>query len=173
MFLRSIKTVIMIKKITLLALVQALIISNTYAQSVSGKVRSETERNQTLVGASVFWLGTTIGSATDVNGEFTIAEPQTFPAKLVVSFVGYQSDTILVKNAKKNLEIQLSKSVKLDEVTVTERQQGANIKLMDPVISEEINSKELTKAACCNLSESFETNASVDVVFTDAVSGAK
>ena len=152
---------------------QALIILNAQAQSLNGQVRSEAEKEQALIGASVFWLGTTTGSATDVNGEFTIAEPQTFPAKLVVSFVGYQSDTILVKNAKKNLEIQLSKSVELDEVTVTERQQGANFKLMDPVISEEINSSELAKAACCNLSESFETNASVDVVFTDAVSGAK
>ena len=31
----------------------------------------------------------------------------------------------------------------------------------------------LLRAACCNLSESFETNASVDVNYTDAVSGAK
>ena len=38
---------------------------------------------------------------------------------------------------------------------------------------EEIGSGELRKAACCNLSESFETNASVDVNMTDAVSGAK
>ena len=38
---------------------------------------------------------------------------------------------------------------------------------------QKISSKELQKAACCNLSESFETNATVDVSFTDAVSGAK
>jgi outer membrane receptor for ferrienterochelin and colicin len=33
--------------------------------------------------------------------------------------------------------------------------------------------KELFKAACCNLSESFETNPSVDVAFTDAVTGTR
>ena len=38
---------------------------------------------------------------------------------------------------------------------------------------EELTSSELKKAACCNISESFETNASVDVNMTDAVSGAK
>ena len=38
---------------------------------------------------------------------------------------------------------------------------------------EELTSSELKKAACCNLGESFETNASVDVNMTDAVSGAK
>ncbi|QCX52567.1 TonB-dependent receptor domain-containing protein [Elizabethkingia sp. JS20170427COW] len=36
-----------------------------------------------------------------------------------------------------------------------------------------INSKELLKAACCNLSESFETNATVDVSFSNAVTGTK
>lgn len=38
---------------------------------------------------------------------------------------------------------------------------------------EVINSGDLVKDACCNLSESFENSASVDVNFTDAVSGAK
>ncbi|ACU06525.1 Probable Co/Zn/Cd efflux system membrane fusion protein [Flavobacteriaceae bacterium 3519-10] len=36
-----------------------------------------------------------------------------------------------------------------------------------------ISSKELLKAACCNLSESFETNATVDVSFSNAVTGTK
>lgn len=36
-----------------------------------------------------------------------------------------------------------------------------------------ITRKGLTKAACCNLSESFETNPAVDVNFQDAVTGAK
>lgn len=36
-----------------------------------------------------------------------------------------------------------------------------------------ISDKELLKAACCNLSESFETNATVDVSYSNAVSGTK
>ena len=162
------------KKLILLVAIQALIISSVRGQSLHGHVHEEGENgNSPLIGASVFWLGTTTGSAADVNGEFIIPEPKEFPAKLVVSFVGYQSDTIVVKNATKEIEIQLQKSVQLGEVTVSERKEGSAFKLLDPIISESINSKELQKAACCNLSESFETNASVDVVFTDAVSGAK
>jgi outer membrane receptor for ferrienterochelin and colicin len=38
---------------------------------------------------------------------------------------------------------------------------------------ETIGDGEIRKAACCNLSESFQTNTSVDVTITDAVSGAK
>jgi outer membrane receptor protein involved in Fe transport len=164
----------MFNKIILLAMLQALIILNVRGQSLHGHVHEEGENGPVpLIGASVFWLGTTIGTATDANGEFEISSPEKLPAKLVVSFVGYQSDTILVKNVKKEMEIRLKQSVQLGEVTVTERQEGSSFKLLDPVIPEEINSEELTRAACCNLSESFETNASVDVVFTDAVSGAK
>lgn len=161
------------KKLFLLAFLQAFIL-NVRGQSLHGHVHEEGENGHVpLIGASVFWLGTTIGTATDVNGEFELNAPETLPTKLVVSFVGYQSDTILVKSIKKEIEIHLQKSIELDVVTVTERQQGSSFKLLDPVIAESINSHELTKAACCNLSESFETNASVDVVFTDAVSGAK
>ena len=160
------------KKLILLALMQALIVQNIRAQSVHGYVLEEGE-NAPLIGASVFWLGTTIGSSTNENGKFAIEAPEQLPADLVVSFVGFQSDTLVVSNLEQKVEINLSKSLKLDEVTVTERQDGSAFKLMDPVIAEQINSEELTRAACCNLSESFETNASVDVVFTDAVSGAK
>ena len=36
-----------------------------------------------------------------------------------------------------------------------------------------LSSKELLKAACCNLAESFETNPSIDVNFSDALTGTK
>jgi outer membrane receptor for ferrienterochelin and colicins len=36
-----------------------------------------------------------------------------------------------------------------------------------------LSSKELLKAACCNLAESFETNPSIDVSFSDALTGTK
>ena len=46
------------------------------------------------------------------------------------------------------------------------------LSMVNPLQVQKISSKELQKSACCNLSESFETNATVDVSFTDAVSGA-
>ncbi|MFT4543836.1 MAG: outer membrane receptor for ferrienterochelin and colicins [Bacteroidia bacterium] len=162
------------KNIIMLVAIQALIISNVLGQSLNGHVHEEGEHGHgPLTGASVVWLGTTVGTATNVNGEFSISKPDALPAKLIVSFVGYTSDTLLVSDLNKEIEIHLEPSVQLGTVTVSERREGSAFKLLDPVISESINSQELAKAACCNLSESFETNASVDVVFTDAVSGAK
>ena len=51
---------------------------------------------------------------------------------------------------------------------------GSNIiSRVGPIYTNKINADELKKAACCNLSESFQTNPSVDVTYSDAVSGAK
>ena len=36
-----------------------------------------------------------------------------------------------------------------------------------------VNQEELLKAACCNLAESFETNPSIDISFSDALTGAR
>jgi outer membrane receptor protein involved in Fe transport len=61
----------------------------------------------------------------------------------------------------------------MDEVIVTYKKGTHSISRLKTLHVEEIGEGELRKAACCNLSESFETNASVDVNITDAVSGAK
>jgi len=61
----------------------------------------------------------------------------------------------------------------LEEVTVVQRRKGMVKLRADAFDTEKINSDELCRAACCNLSEAFETNASVDVAYSDAATGAK
>lgn len=66
-----------------------------------------------------------------------------------------------------------AKSQKLEEVIIRQHVKSMEINMLDPIKSEKIGSRELLKAACCNLGESFETTPSVDVAFTDAISGYK
>ena len=61
----------------------------------------------------------------------------------------------------------------MSEVVVTERVQSTSIDMMSTKAVETVSSCELTRGACCNISEAFQTNASVDVVATDGVTGAK
>lgn len=63
-------------------------------------------------------------------------------------------------------------SISLQEVTVTHRAAGTH-RLGGPVDATRINRQELFKAACCNLGESFTTNPSVDVNYSDAATGAR
>lgn len=63
--------------------------------------------------------------------------------------------------------------VRLNEVSVSARRTNGGRSRTTAIDVQTMNSGELTKAACCNLSESFETNASVDVSYSDAATGAK
>ena len=68
--------------------------------------------------------------------------------------------------------LDIWKNIELEEVTVTARNGLLNLRM--PVLqTQKITSHELTKAACCNLSESFTTNPSVDVTYSDATTGSK
>jgi outer membrane receptor for ferrienterochelin and colicin len=133
----------------------------------------EAQRKQPLPGANVFWPGTSDGASTDANGHFELKHPGTKNSGLVVSYIGYKNDTVSVSADQKDVEFILQKNATLNEVEITERAPGAHISRSDMIATQQITLGELKKAACCNLSESFETNASVDVNYSDAITGAK
>lgn len=124
-----------------------------------------------LVGATVHWQGTTVGAVTDSNGIFSVRlTPET--NNLIVSFLGYKPDTLNIKNPQQ-VRVVLQENGVLTEVNIEHERASSYISALEPVRTQIMTEKELFKAACCNLSESFETNPSVDVAFSDAVSGAK
>jgi outer membrane receptor for ferrienterochelin and colicins len=71
------------------------------------------------------------------------------------------------------LSIPIFSQEKLDEVKVIKKQKGIQKSFTVTGNTTLITSKELLKAACCNLAESFETNPSIDVSFSDALTGTK
>jgi outer membrane receptor for ferrienterochelin and colicin len=134
-----------------------------------------------IEGAIVAWLGSNINTQSDSNGYFKIKYPLSpidgfKNPMLFVGYMGLVGDTIEIDSVSSSLLRILLKeenSTILKEVEVNARIQSTYI---DPLAIEntsKITEKELFKAACCNLSESFETNPSVEVSYTDAVTGAK
>ena len=136
---------------------------------ISGVVLDE--HGEPLVGANVYWENTGVGVATDLDGNFTLM-PVRSTNRLVASFVGCHNDTLVVLN-RQPLTIVLIDEAVLDEVTITERKQGVLKSRTSAFDTQTIGTEELCRAACCNLSEAFETNASVDVAYSDAATGAK
>lgn len=61
----------------------------------------------------------------------------------------------------------------IEGVTVIKERDATALSRKDVGLTFNISGKELLKAACCNLSESFETNATVDVSYSNAVTGTK
>ncbi|ACT94324.1 TonB-dependent receptor [Dyadobacter fermentans DSM 18053] len=149
-----------------------LLCSSIYAQRITGSVNEQQPQTKNLTpitGANVYWSGTTQATATDENGRFSIPRSAQ-SALLVVSFVGFRNDTIKI-GQESELQVVLQSDQTLDEVTV--RAGNTSIDRLSPHQTEIITTRALAKAACCNLSESFETNASVSVSYSDAVTGSK
>lgn len=147
-----------------------LMSSTIWAQAqTSIKGRVVDENKAPLIGAAIFVAGTTHGTTTDVNGDFTLTVHHP-DRNLVFSFIGYTNDTIVANAIPAIVQLQPMAS-ELAEVVI--KAETTFYDELDPIHNQVILESELLKAACCNLSESFETNASVDVSFSDAVSGSK
>ena len=156
----------MLKNILIIFMIT--LVTNVFGQTtVKGKVVDETD--EPLIGATVFEAGTTNGTTSTASGNFSLTVPNT-RSSIVISFVGYENDTLAVSSTFVKVKLMPSQEF-LDEVVV--KAETSFYDELDPIQNQVILESELLKAACCNLSESFETNASVDVSFSDAVSGSK
>ena len=122
--------------------------------------------NTGISGATVNWLHTNIGAITNDKGRFTIPYKKEYK-KLVVSYIGYITDTITVSNLTP-LRHFISSESALKEITIRSKRDAIQRSLFATANTFTVNNDELLKAACCNLAESFETNPSIDVSFSDA-----
>ncbi|MCF6357851.1 MAG: TonB-dependent receptor, partial [Draconibacterium sp.] len=146
------------------------ILSNS--QTLKGEVFGNDDTGkQPLPGVNIFWQGTNDGVASKGDGTFEITKSSSQQI-LVFSFVGYEQKVVHINNLKP-IEVTLEPNLQIEEVTVIKKNRGAYLSVINPIQSEKITGAELHKAACCNLAESFETNPSVDVSYSDAVTGAK
>ncbi|MBK7034014.1 MAG: carboxypeptidase-like regulatory domain-containing protein [Ignavibacteria bacterium] len=139
------------------------------AQSVlHGRVTAEglrTERDP-LRSATVLWKGTREGTLTSADGHFMIKRSAQTDT-LEIRYAGYETQYVVAPTDTIEVVLKLRTenvvTVEADQPTITRA----------PQKTEMITKKDLVKAACCSLAESFEKNPSVEVSFADAVSGAK
>ena len=139
------------------------------AQNITGKVVDA--QGKALPGASVYWADTSVGVATDLEGNYALYRVKENNA-LVASFLGYTNDTIRVEHKQREVNFTLTEGVAVDAVVV-EGGLGNYIRQDGLLKSENISFAGLCKMACCSLAESFENSASVTVGFSDAISGAR
>ncbi len=157
----------LLPRLALLVLI-GLMPFSAFAQNLTGQLQDEA--GQALLGGTVLATPTGTGATVDESGTWTLNVEGADSLKF--SYVGYQSQTLAVE-AVRTAAIIVMRPRSLDVVTVTSRQRGNYTSTLDPRNVESITSVELKKAPCCNLGESFETNAAVDVSYRDAVTGSR
>ena len=163
------------KKYCFIIITSLLFSSNLiFAQiTIKGTVleNNPNEKDFNIKDAHIYWLNSNIGTTSDNEGNFEIKRSKLYKA-LIISAVGYKTDTIEVN--RPNLgKIRLYKNIILKEVTVKKKVNPLQKSLFSVQNVITVDNREMLKAACCNLSESFETNPSVDVNVSDGITGAK
>lgn len=146
----------------------------TFAQDVlKGMIMDKTypKDQQGVFGANVYWLNTNVGTTTDEKGWFTLPYKKEYK-ELVVSYVGYKTDTLTITNSN-TIHHYLTSENELDEINIKSKKEATQKSFLATANVFTVNSEELLKAACCNLAESFETNPSIDVNFSDALTGTR
>ncbi len=160
----------------LLVLLFSFIGFQSFAQEfLEGQVFGRTPEGkvETLVGANLFWKDSNEGGISDENGLFAIKRIKNNNT-LIVSFIGYKRLQLVVANGVFTIDsIILESGNMLGEVEIREVIKSTEINAKSAQLEQQITKKELLKAACCNLAESFETNPSIDIAFTDALTGTR
>lgn len=156
-----------------IVLCMSLLPTTSYAQQVSGQTL-DADDGQPLAFVEMYWSGTNIGVISDTNGVFSLPLHKTSHA-LIVKCLGYFNDTLILHTKTDTvIEIKLRKSVQtLNQVLVRGRQKASFSKMTSIKQTEVVTIEGLRGLACCNLGESFENSATVDVGYSDAVSGSK
>ena len=163
------------KQIILITLILFAFATSAFAQGfIEGTVYEEAENGQRtpLPGVNVYWKIVNEGTVTDANGHYKIPLHERIGC-LVFSCISYENDTVhhMVEPAHYDHVFQAIHM--LNEVEIAARQKATYINPIKAIAVQEITSENLKRAACCTLAGSFENNASVDVNYSDAVTGAK
>jgi outer membrane receptor for ferrienterochelin and colicins len=160
-------------KIIIIAILIILHTVTAYSQSILGVIYDGKDKNP-IPGVTVYWHGTSISSSTDASGKFKLNKQGISDFRLIFSMLGYKTDTVSINAEDTKITHEMTQSnLQLSQVEINDKLDGTYISKMDPRKTQIVTTTELYKAACCNLSESFETNASVDVSYSDAITGAK
>ncbi len=144
--------------------------SSISAQVLTGTVTNE--EGTFLFGATVIWDETSIGTIVNEDGSFSLPRPDT-TALLRIDYVGYESAYVEVLPEEADITIMIEGVTDLMAVEVAAERRDNYVSTLSTLNVETIGSGEFRKAPCCNLAESFSTNAAVDVAYSDAVTGAR
>ncbi len=159
------------KRYSIVCVLALCIGSTLQAQELRGTI-CDTEK-QPLIGATVYWAGTTVGATADIEGNFRLHRVKGYN-QLVASYLGYLNDTLQIAAGVDRADFALrAEDLTLESVTIEGNLSGNYIKRDGLLKNESISFAGLCKMACCNLAESFENSASVTVGYSDAISGAR
>ncbi|OMP32525.1 TonB-dependent receptor [Mangrovimonas sp. DI 80] len=146
---------------TLPKILMLLFCAFSFAQTtVSGKI---TDHNgQPLPGANIIALGSSEGTISDFDGNYSFVVNQQPPFSIQVSSVGFQSVTKEITTNPQTIDIILTEGTELDEIVISASRTPERI-FESPVTVERFGLKEIKNTASADFYDGLENLKGVDV----------
>jgi outer membrane receptor protein involved in Fe transport len=146
------------KIINLFVLLSCLV---SFAQTtITGKITDNT--GQPLPGANIVVQGTTDGTSSDFDGNYTLTTNRKPPFKIVVSYTGFESQTIEVVSNNQTIDVSLLEGNELDEIVISASRTPERI-FESPVTVERFGIKEIKNTASVDFYDGLENLKGVDI----------
>jgi len=133
---------------------------STAQTTITGNVVDESL--EPVLGANIIVVGTSVGTATDFDGNFTLTVNETPPFQIEVSSIGYQSVTQDVTENNQTFTITLLEGSELDEVVISASRTPERI-FESPVTVERMGIREIRNTASVDFYDGLENLKGVDV----------
>ena len=128
--------------------------------TVSGNVVDQNQ--EPVLGANVIVIGSSVGTATDFDGNFTLTVDLAPPFSIEISSIGYQSVTQEVIENNQSFSITMNEGDELDEVVISASRTPESIR-ESPVTIERFDARDILNASSPNFYASLENLKGVDV----------
>ncbi|MCB9034027.1 MAG: TonB-dependent receptor [Chitinophagales bacterium] len=143
----------------------SLILSSIiFAENIVIKGNVKDKENETLIGANVIIVGTTIGTVTDIDGNFTIEGDITLPAKIEISYLGYATQSFDISSNNQSINVILTdEALKIsDEVVISASRISEKI-TESPSSIQKLSAKQIQAAASGDFYQSLGNLKEIDI----------
>lgn len=133
----------------------------SFAQTtVKGKITDNT--GLPLPGANVVVVGTTSGTISDFDGNYTLTVDQDPPFSIRISYTGFEPQTIEITANNQTVDVSLKEGNTLDEVVISASRTPERI-FESPVTVERFGLKEIKNTASVDFYDGLENLKGVDI----------
>ncbi|MEF3078440.1 TonB-dependent receptor [Winogradskyella poriferorum] len=146
---------------TILKLFTLLFCVTSFAQTtVKGKISDDT--GLPLPGANIVIVGTSTGTVSDFDGNYTLSVDQNPPFSIRVSYTGFEAQTIEITSNEQTVDVTLKEGNSLDEVVISASRTPERI-FESPVTVERFGLKEIKNTASIDFYDGLENLKGVDI----------
>ncbi|GAB5563568.1 MAG: TonB-dependent receptor [Winogradskyella sp.] len=133
----------------------------SYSQTtVKGKITDDS--GLPLPGANIVVVGTTTGTVSDFDGNYTLTANQDPPFSIRISYTGFEAQTIEITTNNQTVDVTLKEGNSLDEVVISASRTPERI-FESPVTVERFGLKEIKNTASADFYDGLENLKGVDV----------